>query len=365
MKLALRLNLYRAADLAVPVDVVREAESLDYHSLWSAEAYGADALSPLAYLAAFTDRIKLGTGIAQLAARPPATLAMHAMTIDALAGGGRVILGIGVSGPQIVEGWYGQPWGHPTPLLRDYVTIIRKVLAREAPVSHDGTEISLPYRGPGSIGQGKPLRSIMHPVAPIPIWLGSGGPKNTELCAEIADGWLPMGLAPDGSSLAPLEAGFAKRGGQPADFEVFTGCSVRVTDDVAGVLDGMRPLTAMYVGGMGSATHNYHREAMARRGYPDEAARLRVIRAACVGLPIASGTVYFLFPQPVILVLIGALGQALMLPFLGAAALYFHHRRLSGVIHSRAPWTIALWLSALAMVLAGGYQLVQTVRSFL
>jgi F420-dependent oxidoreductase-like protein len=185
-----------------------------------------------------------------------------------------VILGIGVSGPQIVEGWYGQPWGHPTPLLRDYVTIIRKVLAREGPVRHDGPELSLPYRGPGSIGQGKPLRSIMHPVADIPIWLGSGGPKNTALCAEIADGWLPMGMAPDGSSLTPLESGWAKRGGRPADFEVFTGCSVRLTDDVAGVLDGMRPLTAMYVGGMGSATHNYHREAMARRGFPDDAARI-------------------------------------------------------------------------------------------
>ena len=133
MQLALRLNLYRAADLAVPVDVVRAAEALDYHSVWSAEAYGADALSPLAYLAAFTDRIKLGTAIAQLAARPPATLAMHAMTIDALAGGGRVILGIGVSGPQIVEGWYGQPWGHPTPRLRDYVAIIRKVLLEKGP----------------------------------------------------------------------------------------------------------------------------------------------------------------------------------------------------------------------------------------
>jgi F420-dependent oxidoreductase-like protein len=275
VKLALRLNLYRAADLAVPVDLVRAAESFGYHSVWSAEAYGADALSPLAYLAGFTDRIKLGTAIAQLAARPPATLAMHAMTIDALAGGGRVILGIGVSGPQIVEGWYGQPWGHPTPRLHDYVAIIRKVLAREAPVSHDGTEISLPYRGPGSIGQGKPLRSIMHPVAEIPIWLASGGPKNTELCAEIADGWLPMGVASDGSHLAPLESGWAKRGGRPADFEVFTGCSVRLTDDVAAVLDSMRPLTAMYVGGMGSATHNFHRDAMARRGFPDDAARIQ------------------------------------------------------------------------------------------
>src|SRR3984957_2471867 len=197
MHLALRLNLYRSATLDVPVDLVKAAEELGYHSVWSAEAYGTDALSPLAYLAAFTHRIKLGTAIAQLAARPPATLAMHALTIDALAGGGRVIIGVGVSGPQIVEGWYGQPWGHPTERLRDYVAILRKVLDRDAPVTHDGPEISLPYSGPGSSGQGKPLRSILHASAPIPLWIASGGPKNTELCAEVGDGWLPMSLGSD------------------------------------------------------------------------------------------------------------------------------------------------------------------------
>ena len=274
MHLALRLNLYRSATLDVPVDLVKAADELGYHSVWSAEAYGTDALSPLAYLAAFTRRIKLGTAIAQLAARPPATLAMHAMTIDALAGGGRVIIGIGVSGPQIVEGWYGQPWGHPTARLRDYVAIMRKVLDREAPVAYEGTEISLPYRGPGSSGQGKALRSILHAAAPIPLWLASGGPKNTELCGEVADGWLPMGFGSAGD-LTPLEQGWKARGGRPADFEIFTGFSVQLTDDVAGTLDKMRPLTAMYVGGMGSATHNFHRDAMARRGFPAEAARIQ------------------------------------------------------------------------------------------
>jgi F420-dependent oxidoreductase-like protein len=274
MHIALRMNLYRAATLTVPVGLVQAAEDLGYHSVWSAEAYGADALSPLAYLAGFTRRIKLGTAIAQLAARPPATLAMHALTIDALAGGGRVIIGVGVSGPQIVEGWYGQPWGHPTERLRDYVAILRKVLDRDAPVTHDGLEISLPYSGPGSSGQGKPLRSILHASAPVPVWLASGGPRNTELCAEVADGWLPMALGSD-AHLAPLERGWAKRGGRPAGFEVFTGLSVRLTDDVAGALDRMRPLTAMYVGGMGSATHNFHRDAMARRGFPDEARRIQ------------------------------------------------------------------------------------------
>ncbi len=274
LHLALRLNLYRSAKLTVPVDLVQAADDLGYHSVWSAEAYGADALSPLAYLAALTRRIKLGTAIAQLAARPPATLAMHALTIDALAGGGRVIIGIGVSGPQIVEGWYGQPWGHPTDRLRDYVAIVRKVLDRDAPVRYEGREISLPYRGPGSIGQGKALRSILHATAPVPIWLASGGPRNTELCAEVADGWLPMGLGSD-SHVAPLERGWETRGGRPTDFEVFTGLSVRLSDDVAAELDRMRPLTAMYVGGMGSASHNFHRESMARRGFPDEAQRIQ------------------------------------------------------------------------------------------
>src|SRR5580704_4004456 len=215
MKLAYRLELYRSARLEVPIEAVRRAEGCGFHSVWTAEAYGSDALSPLAYLAAVTDRIKLGTAIAQLAARPPATLAMHAMTIDALAGGGRVIIGIGVSGPQIVEGWYGQPWGHPTERLRDYLAILRKVLDRDAPVTHDGPEISLPYSGPGSSGQGKALRSILHASAPIPVWLASGGPRNTELCAEVADGWLPMALGSDGH-LAPLELGWARRGGRPA-----------------------------------------------------------------------------------------------------------------------------------------------------
>src|SRR5689334_21220847 len=167
VKLAFRLELYRSARLEVPVEAVRHAEALGYHSVWSAEAYGTDALSPLAYLAALTSRIKLGTAVAQVAARPPATLAMHAMTIDALAGGGRMIVGLGVSGPQIVEGWYGQPWGRPTARLRDYVEILRKVLDRAEPVRHDGAEISLPYTGPGAIGQGKALKSILHPSSRI------------------------------------------------------------------------------------------------------------------------------------------------------------------------------------------------------
>lgn len=276
LKLGFGLDLYRGAQLEVPIDTIRHVESLGYHSVWTAEAYGTDALSPLAYIAALTSRIKLGTSVTQLAARTPAATAMHAMTIDALAGGNRMILGLGVSGPQIVEGWYGQPWGVPSQRLREYVSIIRKVLRRE-PLTNDGPEIPLPYRGPGSTGQGKPLRSILHPNPDIPIWLAAGGPVNTRLAGEIADGILPMGWGADGETTQGphLHEGFARRGGTPDGFEIFAGVQVVITDDVAGAIAAMKPLTAMYVGGMGSATHNYHRAAMARRGFPEAAARIQ------------------------------------------------------------------------------------------
>ena len=275
MKIALGLDLYRGATLEMPVQQVQLAESLGYHSVWTAEAYGSDALSPLAYLAAVTTRIKLGTGVVQIAARTPAATAMHALTIDALAGGGRVIIGLGVSGPQIVEGWYGQPWGNPNQRLREYIEIMRKVFARE-PLTNNGVEFPLPYAGPGAVGQGKPLRSILHPVGEVELWLAAGGPLNTALSAEIADGMLPMGWGSDGLSVygPSLDKGFARRGSRPAGFEIFGGTTVEITDDVRAALDAKKPLTAMYVGGMGSATHNYHREAMARRGYPEAAERI-------------------------------------------------------------------------------------------
>lgn len=276
MKLGLGVDLYRAASLRVPVEQVRAAEDLGYHSVWTAEAYGTDALSPLAYLAAVTQRIKLGTGVVQIAARTPAATAMHALTIDALAGGNRVIIGLGVSGPQIVEGWYGQPWGSPNRRLREYVAIMRRVFARE-PLTNDGPELPLPYTGPGATGQGKALRSILHPAGEIQIWLAAGGPRNVALAAEVADGLLPMGWGAEGPSVygPSLDAGFAARGGRPDAFEVFGTVSVRLTDDVRACIDAQKPLTAMYVGGMGSATHNYHRDAMARRGYPEAATRIQ------------------------------------------------------------------------------------------
>ena len=213
MRLGMTTECFQESRPKVPLDVIRRAESLGFASVWTAEIYGADALTPLAYIGALTERIKLGTNIAQIAARSPACVAMSAQTIDAIAGEGRMILGLAVSNPQIVEGWHGQPWGKPNARLRDYLTIVRKVLARDEPVTHDGSEIQLPYRGPGALGQGKALKSILHPDPRIELWIASGGPANTALAAELCDGWLPMGFGPNGMAVHgdALRKGFARR----------------------------------------------------------------------------------------------------------------------------------------------------------
>src|SRR5439155_1484303 len=195
MKLGLSIG-YSGADLSLPLTRIIRAEELGYDSVWSAEAYGSYAVSPLAYIDAVTQRIRHGSVVLQLAGRTPANAAMCAATVEALAGGGRFIAGLGVSGPQIVEGWYGQPWGRPYYRLRDYVTIMRKIFRREEPVTHAGREIMLPYQGPGAVGLGKPLKSILHMNANIPIFLGVANEASVKLCAELCEGWLPLGLVP-------------------------------------------------------------------------------------------------------------------------------------------------------------------------
>jgi F420-dependent oxidoreductase-like protein len=280
MKLALGLEVYNKATLDIPMDAIETAEHSGYHSVWTAEAYGSDALTTLAYLAGKTTRIKLGTAIVQVAARTPASTAMSAMTIDALAGGNRTIIGLGVSGPQIVEGWYGQPWGSPHHWLRDYVSIMRKIFAREEPVTHTGKQLSLPFIGDGSVHEGKALKSIIHPVGNIQIWIASGAPLNTALAAEVADGWLPMGYGLDGWKIhgTNLESGFRKRQTTAVpreNFQLFTNLSVEITDDIKGAIDRRKPQTAMYVGGMGSEKNNYHRDSMARRGFPEAAQKIQ------------------------------------------------------------------------------------------
>ena len=287
MKLGLSLG-YSGADMRLPVELVQRAEALGYDSVWTAEAYGSDAYSPLAYLAAVTEKIRLGTGVIQLAGRTAANAAMTAATIDALAGGDRVILGIGVSGPQIVEGWYGEPWGKPNTRIRDYVAIIRKILAREEPVTHDGKEIQLPFTGPGSLGLGKPLRSILHMNPNIPIWLGTGTEMNVRMTAEVADGWLPLGLTPYNADMFKpwVEEGFQRAESKTGeakgwqDFEVQSSVEVEVTDDLRDAFRKMKPRVALYVGGMGHRTINFHKMSMVRRGYGDAAERIQELYLA-------------------------------------------------------------------------------------
>ena len=283
MKLGLSIG-YSGAVLEVPVDLVQRAEALGYDSVWTAEAYGSDAVTPLAFLAGKTQHIKLGTAIMQLAARTPANAAMSAATVDALAGGGRFIAGIGVSGPQIVEGWYGQPWGKPYWRIKDYVEIMRKVLRREGPVTHEGREISLPYAGEGAMGVGKPLKSILHMRPDIPIYLGTGNEATVKLTAEIADGWLPLGFVPGSMpEYRPwLEEGFRRAGGDKgfSNFEIQASVHVEVRADVKAALAKLKPEVALYVGGMGHRDKNFHKDIMVRRGFKQAADRIQELYLA-------------------------------------------------------------------------------------
>jgi F420-dependent oxidoreductase-like protein len=283
MKLGLSIG-YSRAHLDIPVKLVQRAEELGYDSVWTAEAYGSDAVTPLAYLAALTKRIKLGTGIMQLAARTPANAAMSAATVDAMAGGGRFIAGLGVSGPQIVEGWYGEPWGKPYYRMRDYVAIMRKIFRREGPVTHDGKEYSLPYTGPGALGIGKPLKSILHMNPDIPIYLATGNESTVKLTAEIADGWLPMGFMPGAmDEYRPwLEEGFRRAGNGKSmkDFAITASVHVEVENDVKAALARLKPEVALYVGGMGHKDKNFHNDIMVRRGFGDAAKRIQELYLA-------------------------------------------------------------------------------------
>jgi F420-dependent oxidoreductase-like protein len=278
MKLGLSIG-YSGPTMELPVERVQLAERLGYDSVWTAEAYGSDAMTPLAYLAAVTKRIKLGTAIMQVAARTPANAAMCAGTVDAMAGGGRVIIGLGVSGPQIVEGWYGRPWGRPYYWLKDYVAIMRKIFRREEPVTHDGKQIQLPFDGEGAIGVGKPLKSILHMNPDIPIYIGSGNEATVRLTGEVADGWLPLGFVPGSLDeyLPWLEQGFERAGGGKSfdKFEVQASVHVDVDADVQAALDRLKPREALYIGGMGHRNKNFHKDMLIRRGFADAAERIQ------------------------------------------------------------------------------------------
>lgn len=264
---------------------IRTAERLGFESVWAAEAYGSDAFTPLAWWGSRTTRIKLGTGIAQLSARTPTAAAMAALTLDHLSGG-RVILGLGVSGPQVVEGWYGLPYPKPLARTREYIDIVRQVLAREGDVTSPGPHYPLPYPGADGMGLGKPLRSTVHPLrADLPIYLAAEGPKNVALAAEIADGWLPFLFSPkaDAAARAQLEEGFAMRSPDrtPRErFEVALQLAVIPHPDVEAAADMVRPIIALYVGGMGAKGENYHRNVIDRLGYSDAADRIQELYLA-------------------------------------------------------------------------------------
>ncbi|MFF9703474.1 LLM class F420-dependent oxidoreductase [Streptomyces sp. SID4946] len=271
MRLGLALGYWGRGPDAAHVPLAQEAERLGYDSVWTAESWGSDAFTPLTWIAARTSTIKLGTAVAQMAARSPATTAMHALTLDHLSGG-RMMLGLGLSGPQVVEGWYGRPFpASPLTATREYVDVVRQVLRRTAPVSLDGRFHPLPYRGPDGTGLGKPLKPITHPLrARLPVLLGAEGPRNVAQTVRIADGWLPLYWAPD----RPEVYGDAVRD-LPAGFRVAPMVRVRVCDDVA---EGLLPVKAMlgfYIGGMGHASRNFHADLMARMGYPEAARRVQ------------------------------------------------------------------------------------------
>ena len=274
MRLGLTVG-YSGAVFALPMEMIQLADRLGYYAVWTAEAYGSDAVVPLAWIGALTEQIHLGTAIMQMPARTPANTAMTAMTLDQISGG-RMLLGLGLSGPQVVEGWHGQPYGKPLAKTREYVSIMRKIFARKEPLTHDGEYYQIPYKGSDATGLGKPLKSILHGRADLPIYLAAIGPKNVELAAEIADGWLPIFFSPahyDDVFRSAVEAGFAKAGGGKglANFDIAPSVPVALGDDVDACRASIKPFLALYVGGMGAKGRNFYYDLACRYGYTEAA----------------------------------------------------------------------------------------------
>jgi F420-dependent oxidoreductase-like protein len=277
MKLGLSTGYWGSGPPKGAAEAVVEADRLGFDSVWTAEAYGSDALTPLAWWGAQTTNLKLGTSIMQMSARTPAATAMAAMTLDHLSGG-RFLLGIGASGPQVVEGWYGQPYPKPLARTREYVEILRRIIRRDEPVAFDGQQYQLPYDG--GAGLGKPLKSTIHPFrTEIPIYLAAEGPKNVALAGEICDGWLPLFFSPKDDSFyrGCLAEGFAASGtpGKADGFEVAATMMIVPGDDVETCADAIRPMLALYAGGMGARGANFHFDVFARMGWEAEATKIQ------------------------------------------------------------------------------------------
>jgi F420-dependent oxidoreductase-like protein len=275
MRLALNLN-YSGASMALDMTKILEAERLGYDSVWSAEAYGSDAVTPAAWIAARTERIHVGTAIMQIPARTPAMTAMTAMTLDALSGG-RFRLGLGVSGPQVAEGWHGQAFGKPLRKTREYVEIVRAILRREKPLEFRGEYYQIPYAGADATGLGKPLRSILHGRPELPIYLAAVGPRNVALAAEIADGWIPVFFSARRMTMFRgwLDEGFRAGGRSARAFDVMPMVPVVVGEDATACRAAVKPRLALYVGGMGARGRNFYNDIARRYGYEDAAARIQ------------------------------------------------------------------------------------------
>jgi len=277
LKLGLALGYWAGGPPAGAADSIAEAERLGFDSMWTAEAYGSDALMPLAWWGASTRSLKLGTAIVQISARTPAATAMAAMTLDHLSGG-RLLLGLGVSGPQVVEGWYGQPFAKPLARTREYIGILREIWARQGPVTSEGPHYPLPV--PDGTGLGKPLKSSIHPLREdIPIYLAAEGPKNIALAGELCDGWLALFFSPyhDDFYREALHDGLSRPNARRSanEFEVAATVPLIVTDDIEAAADALRPMYALYFGGMGAKSTNFHANVAIRMGYEQEVAKIQ------------------------------------------------------------------------------------------
>jgi F420-dependent oxidoreductase-like protein len=277
LRLGMNVGYWAGGPPPGAAEAVIEAERLGFDSIWTAEAYGSDSLMPLAWWGSSTQKLKLGTAIVQISARTPAATAMAAMTLDHLSGG-RLILGLGVSGPQVVEGWYGQSFAKPLARMREYIGILRDIWAREGPVASDGPHYPLPL--PGGTGLGKPLKSSIRPLRQdIPIYLAAEGPKNIALAGELCEGWLALFFSPqhDDFYRDALAEGFARPAARHGadDFEVAATVPLIVTDDIEQAADALRPMYALYFGGMGAKNANFHADVAIRMGYEAEVAKIQ------------------------------------------------------------------------------------------
>ena len=269
---------YSGARMQLNMPLIKEADKLGFHSVWTAEAYGSDAVTPATWIAAQTEKINVATGIMQMPARSPAMTAMTATTLDQLSGG-RFVLGIGASGPQVVEGWHGVAYGNAMKRTREYISIVRKIWAREAPVEFDGEIYHVPYRGADATGLGKPLKSILH-GRQIPIYVAAIGPQSVRQVAEIADGWLPIFWSPFRAPKVfkdSLETGFKKAGGGKGlhNFDIAAGATVIINDDVKACLGFVKPVLALYIGGMGARGKNFYNDLACRYGFEAEAKKIQ------------------------------------------------------------------------------------------